>query len=99
MKQVPERALLAFTLGVAMAALVWLNLSEASPLYSYFLETPRVGHTLLVLNLPSLFLSRVLSGTPPLAWVVYLSCFAQWSALGFGLSFAIWRRTPGREAP
>lgn len=95
-----KRLLFGLALGVTMSAVVWLNISETSPAYAYLLERPRVGHSLLVLNLPALLVSRVLAGTPPAPLVVYLACFVQWLALGIGLSFAIWRTTaqPGASS-
>lgn len=99
MELLPKRFALGFAAGVVMAAVVWLNISEASPLYAYLLENPRVGHSLLVLNLPALFISRVVSGTPPSEGVVYLACFFQWLAIGIALSFAIWRSAVQQGAP
>lgn len=98
MELVHKRLVLGLAIGLGMAVIVWLNLSEASPLYAYLMENSRVGHSLLVLNLPALFISRVLSGTPPVAVVVYVACFIQWFALGLGLSFALWRRRPARRS-
>ena len=94
METAHKRLALGLALGIAMSVIIWLNLSEASPAYTYLLENPRVGHSLLVLNLPALFLSRTISGTPPAPFVVYLACFIQWFALGIGLSLAVWRAAP-----
>ena len=93
MELVHKRLALGLAVGLGMSFVVWLNLSEASPLFAYLMQNPRVGHSLLVLNLPALFVSRLLSGTPPSAIVVYSACFVQWFALGIGLSFALWPRT------
>jgi hypothetical protein len=89
-----KRLWLGLTLGMAMCGVVWLNLSESSPFHVYLMQKPDVGYALLILNLPALFLGRILSGTPPPAAVVYLACSAQWFFIGIGLSFAVWRR-PG----
>ena len=86
-----KRLLVGVAFGFTMAAVVWLNVSEASPLFGYLMQEPRIGHALLVANLPALFLSRVISGTPPSTAVVLLACFTQWFAIGSGLSFALWR--------
>ena len=86
-----RRLSIGVALGTFMSAIVWLNLSEASPLYAELLQQPRIGHSLLVLNLPALFLSRLLFGTPPAIGVVVAACFLQWFALGIALSFGIWR--------
>ena len=75
-----------------MSLVVWLFVSDASPAYRYLLEQPEAGYGLLLLNLPALFVSRIVTGTPPDPTAVYLTCFAQWFALGFALSLAVWRR-------
>lgn len=61
--------------GLLMSLLVWLFVSESSPVYRYLLEQHGAGQALLLLNFPALLLSRVVSGTSPTAALVYGLCF------------------------
>jgi hypothetical protein len=83
---------LALGAGFAMCLAVWLFTNEASPTYVYFMQNPESGYGLLILNLPALFVSRLISGTPPSESIVYAACFLQWFGIGFALSFIIWRK-------
>lgn len=74
-----------------MSLVVWLFVSESSPAYRYLLEQPGAGYSLLLLDLPALFVSRLVSGSPPAPIVVYVACFVQWFVLGLVLSFFVWR--------
>jgi hypothetical protein len=85
-----KRLVLAAGAGLTMALSIWLFVGELSPARSY-LQDHAAGHVLMVLNLPALFIGRILSGTPPSEVVVYVACFIQWFAIGLVASAVIWR--------
>ncbi len=68
-------------LGVVAYIVTWFTMSEASPMYDYFLKNPGFLNFWGALNFPA-FVITLLFNLPDNAFTRFIIIFAQWFLLG-----------------
>jgi len=86
--------------GAGVTVVVWLTVSEHSPLHQYLLWHPEIANAVVAPNIAAVIIGALASGNvhQPSELVTYAAIFIQWTLLGTLVSWLVLRRkVPARD--